>query len=297
MSKIISFRNFKEIKKKTPEKIIETKKRNKTTSGTREWADSNENFQFGCKYGCLYCYALGMAKRRTNQPESHRKNLNDWKNNITIRKDQLQKGFGKRKGRIMIPTTHDIYPENLPYTKSILKKMLEKGNRVLITTKPDPDCIISICYDFEKYKDLIQFRFTITSKDDTILQFWEPHAPNYFNRLNSLAFAFYQGFKTSISIEPFLDPHPELIIRNLEKYITESIWLGTLNTRWVSENVRDMINSNPNPIIRDIFSYAKKGTLKEIVNRCEKVANGKLRLKDSIRNILEKDARKNEKRQ
>lgn len=269
--------------------MIETKKIRKVysrTSGVKEWADSTANFQFGCKNGCLYCYALGMAKRRTNHPESHRKNLEDWTNNITIRFNQLNKGFGKRKGRIMFPTTHDIYLENLLYARNMLGKILEKGNQVLITTKPNLKSIVSLCHAFEKYKDQIQFRFTITSQDDTILQFWEPNAPRFIDRLQSVNFAYYLGYKTSISIEPFLDPHPELIISQLEKQVTESIWLGTLNTQWVSQEVRDLINNHSNPIIKNIFSYAKKETLKEIVNRCEKVANGKLRLKDSIRHIL-----------
>jgi len=270
--------------------MIETKiirKISSRTSGTKEWADSNVNFQFGCKNGCLYCYALGMAKRRTNHPESHRKNLEDWTNNIAIRKDQLQKGFGKRKGRIMFPTTHDIYSENLPYARKMLRKLLEKGNRVLITTKPNLKSIVSLCYAFEKYIDQIQFRFTITSQDDSILQFWEPNAPRFIDRLQSVNFAHNLGYKTSISIEPFLDPHPELIISQLEKKVTESIWLGTLNTQWVSKEVRKLINNHSNPVINNIFSYAKKDTLEEIVYRCKMVSNGKLRLKDSIRHILE----------
>ena len=37
------------------------------------------------------------------------------------------------------------------------------------------------------------------------------------------------GFKTSVSIEPFLDYIPQNLVTDLQPYITESIWIGPMN--------------------------------------------------------------------
>lgn len=199
------------------------------TSGTREWAGSNVNFQFGCERGCRYCYAFRMAQRRKNQPRSYRKDLDDWTNNIEIRQEIVEKGFGKRKQRIMFPSTHDITKKNIFCALIILNKILSKGNHVLITTKPDLIVVKTLCFMLQVYKPQVQFRFTITSRDESKLQFWEPNAPSFDTRFHALVHAFARGYKTSISIEPSLDPDPRGLISALEPFVTESIWLGPMN--------------------------------------------------------------------
>ena len=62
---------------------------------------------------------------------------------------------------------------------------------------------------FQEYQGLMQFRFTITSLNDKLLKFWEPNAPLFQERVSSLMFAFKNGFRTSVSIEPFLDYNPK----------------------------------------------------------------------------------------
>ena len=199
------------------------------TSGTKEWASSNVNFQFGCENGCKYCYAFRMARRRTHHPRSHRKDLEDWTNHIEIREEIITKRFGKRHGRVMFPTTHDITENNVKYAVIILRNLLARGNEVLITTKPRLKVIQMICAVLAKFKPQIQFRFTITSRHDRILKEWEPNAPSFNERMESLYFAHMAGFKTSISIEPCLEADPRILVGILEPCVTESIWLGPMN--------------------------------------------------------------------
>ncbi|KKK65407.1 hypothetical protein LCGC14_2974430, partial [marine sediment metagenome] len=78
---------------------------------------------------------------------------------------------------------------------------------------------------FYEKRDLIQFRFTITSIDNNLLSFWEPNAPLFEERLESLIHSFEKGYKTSISVEPFLDLDPFLLIDELAPFVTESIWI------------------------------------------------------------------------
>lgn len=247
------------------------------TSGTKEWANSNVNFQHGCKNGCLYCYAAQMAMRFKRF-----KSLADWTNKFYIDEKKVQKGFRKRKGRIMFPTSHDITLGNIGETLNVLEKILSKGNSVLLTTKPDLNCIIMICdvCKYFGYQDQIQFRFTITSLDAELLKKWEPYAPTFPERIASLKYAFDHGFKTSVSIEPFLDWDPEHLIAEVEPYVTESIWLGLMNTTTLPKEGRDLYKAENMRV-----NYTQNH-LDTILSSCQQAAKGKLRLKDSIRGLL-----------
>ena len=196
----------------------------KKTSGTKEWADHNVNCINGCFNDCKYCYAKMMAKRFGRATEQ------SWQQ-MSIRNKAVQKRYGKVKGRIMFPTAHDIFdfPEFLEAEFLVLDKLLKGGNEVLITTKPRETVIKQIHARFNKYKDSIQFRFTITSNKEELLKYWEPNAPPFAERLECLKFAFLNGYKTSVSIEPFLDFDPSELISLVAPYTTESIWLGKMN--------------------------------------------------------------------
>jgi len=201
-------------------------KSRKITLGTKEWADSNVNCYKGCSNNCRYCYAKIMAirfKRATNDT---------WKK-MELNIKNVEKGYHKRKGRVMFPTSHDITEESLENCLIVLRKLVQAGNEVLVTTKPRINCLKQICENFGDFKDKIQFRFTITSFDDKKLKFWEPNAPTYDERLESLKYAFNKKFKTSVSIEPFLDEDPGILLELLWTYGAPPIdvWIGSMNHR------------------------------------------------------------------
>ena len=196
----------------------------KITSGTKEWADYNVNCFKGCHNNCRYCYAKVMAKRFGRCTED------TWKD-MKVRKDIVNTKFRKYNGRVMFPSTHDIIdnPKVKKICLDIIQNLLEAKNEVLITTKPSYNVIKSIIDRFENYKNQFQFRFTITSRDDRLLSFWEPNAPVFNDRFNSLKFAFENEFKTSVSVEPFLDFEPQILIEKMYQYVTESMWIGPMN--------------------------------------------------------------------
>lgn len=246
----------------------------KITLGTKEWADSNVNCFFGCSNNCRYCYAKLMAirfKRKTND---------NWKI-MEPNQKAFNKKYFKRKGRIMFPTSHDITNESLTTCLIVLKKLLSSKNIVLITTKPSYDCIKSICNKFENYKRNIQFRFTITSIDNKILKFWEPKAPPFEERLKSLKYAFNKSYKTSVSIEPILDNNLISLIKELNPYITESIWIGKMN--YVKAN---KLNLNERKFYEQIRIINKRQNLSNIIEEVKKLNYKKIRIKDSIINFL-----------
>jgi len=207
-------------------KVLESKKikKREITSGTKEWADHNVNCIKGCSNNCRYCYAKIIAKRFGRCTEE------TW-TDIEINRDVLNKTFKKYNGRVMFPSSHDIIdtPEAKEACFIVIRKLLEAGNELLITTKPKLSITRDIIKRFYTFKSQIQFRFTITSLDNQLLSFWEPNAPPFEERLKSLKYAYEKGFKTSVSIEPFLDYNPKKLVNILSPYVTESIWLGPMN--------------------------------------------------------------------
>lgn len=206
-------------------KMIESKPiKREITSGTKEWADHNINCIKGCSNNCKYCYAKIIAKRFGRCTEE------TWKE-MEIRSDILNKAFRKYAGRVMFPSSHDIIdsPEAKEACFTVIKKLLEAGNELLITTKPRLSVTTEIIRRFHSFDSQVQFRFTITSIDNGLLSFWEPGAPAFEERFKSLKYAHKTGFKTSVSIEPFLDYNPRVLVETLLPFVTESIWLGPMN--------------------------------------------------------------------
>jgi len=194
-------------------------KRKKVVSGTGEWAASNENIQRGCENGCLYCYAASMAIHYGRATAS------SW-TEPTLNETKIAKGYARRAGRIMFPTTHDITPANLDACMTVLAKMLRVGNEVLIVSKPHLECVKRICEVFDTFKEQILFRFTIGSASDDVLGFWEPNAPPFQERLACLRHARQMGYQTSVSCEPMLDLNPEAVAEACREFISDAIWFG-----------------------------------------------------------------------
>jgi len=248
--------------------------KHKITSGTKEWADYNVNCFKGCHNNCRYCYAKMMAKRFGRTTDK------DWKI-MKIRQDVINKNFRKYNGRVMFPSSHDIIDDGKVKSNCflIIKKLLESKNELLITTKPRYSIINEIIKEFNSHKSQIQFRFTITSNNAKLLSFWEPNAPTFKERLKSLKYAFHQGFRTSVSIEPFLDYEPSKLIKTLLPYVTESIWVGPMN--YISRN---NIPKKYQLQYEEIRKNYETTHLKEIIETLQDFP--KIRLKDSVWNKL-----------
>jgi len=243
----------------------------KITSGTKEWADININCARGCVNDCRYCYAKMMAKRFGRCTED------TWKN-MEIKNQVVNKKFKKYDGRVMFPSSHDIVdiPEIKDACLTVLEKLLDVKNEVLVTTKPCLSVTKNIIERFKSYQPLLQFRFTITSKNNELLSFWEPNAPSYEERVESLILAYKEGFKTSVSIEPFLDNEPQLLVYEVAPYVTESIWIGPMN--YIPRN---NIPEEDQPMYYAMRDNVNVSHLKEIYEDLKEFP--KIRFKDSMK--------------
>ena len=137
--------------------------------------------------------------------------------------------YKKKNGRIMFPTSHDITPSNVDIAATFLRDLLDVGNEVLVVSKPHLACIKHLCDKLQDYREHLLFRFTIGSADSRLLNFWEPNAPPFEERLGALRWAYDHGFRTSVSSEPMLDIHIDKVIIAVKPFVTDAVWLGRVN--------------------------------------------------------------------
>jgi len=197
---------------------------------------------------------------------------------MELSQEKLYKNYKKRKGRVMFPSSHDIVPEFKYECFKIIEKLLDAGNSILITSKPYYSIIKELCETFKDYRNKIQFRFTITSLNNDLLNFWEEGAPTFEERLESLEYAFKTKFKTSVSIEPFLDKDPIPLVKKLYPFISDTIWLGKMNYIDV-KNVQDREFEFYDAIRKN---YGIKN-IQKIINKLKH--SKKVRYKDSIKKL------------
>ena len=135
-------------------KVLECKTNSKReiTSGTKEWADHNINCIKGCSNDCKYCYAKVMAKRFGHCTGK------TWEE-MEINRGILCKTFRKYNGCVMFPSSHDIVdiPEVKKTCFTIIHKLLQAKNELLITTKPKLSVTKHIIRRFNSFKSQIQF--------------------------------------------------------------------------------------------------------------------------------------------
>lgn len=193
-------------------------------TGTAEWAEVNENICRGCPNDCLYCYAAANAKRFKQRDREN------WHIEEFTKRSKMT-SYPARDGVIMFPSAHDITPFNVDEYIRVAKLILEKGNKLLIVSKPRIDCIAKLVGFLCEYTDQILFRFTIGSMSSRTTSFWEPGAPLPDERLKCLKLAAESGYKTSVSIEPMLAgvQGAENVVLMVKPYVTDTIWIGKMN--------------------------------------------------------------------
>lgn len=245
--------------------------------GTQEWASYNANYINGCRHNCKYCYSKAMAIR------FGRKTSKSWKNEV-VRRTSLNRKFKKIEGTIMFPSSHDIHPDHLIESLAFLQKLLIAGNRVLIVTKPHLKCILAICNEYYQYKEDILFRFTIGSSNSQTLNFWEPGAPDFEERLGSLKYAYERGFQTSVSCEPMLDNNIEDVIDKVSPFVTDSIWLGKANSLFRRLKINQEDDHETRAMANLLMKLQSDDRIISIYLRYR--SNPKIKWKESIKRVV-----------
>ncbi len=254
---------------------------NRRRSGLAQWAKHPVACFWGCSYNCRYCYARANAVGRNRKASG--KTVENWPA-MTLDAKAAGKRFGKRSGRFVFPSRHDITPETLAACTDYLKRILEPGNEVLIVTKADIRVMENLTRDLADHADRIEFRITIGSLSDETLKFWEPGAPNFQSRLLSLQAARLAGYRTSVSAEPFLDSTVDGVLAMTDEYITGTFWLGTLRNLNARVDLASLRTRQFDQFVRPLMIAHRMPHLGLRAERM--IAHLKVRLKDSILEIL-----------
>jgi DNA repair photolyase len=245
-------------------------------TGTAEWADISENIVRGCTNGCIYCYAAHKADLTNAKPRA------EWTIEEFTKRANLT-SYPHKNGVIMFPTAHDITPFNLETYLRVVKLMLAANNKVLIVSKPRFECIKRLVDELVEYKHNILFRFTICSTTPSVIEYWEPGAPTISERLESLRYAFENGYRTSVSAEPLLGGLSTAIDIETatDRYVTDTIWIGKLN------KPRIRVPMNDDSCVSSVSYIEREQTDDKIsvLYYCLR-NNPKIRWKDSIKEAM-----------
>lgn len=228
--------------------------------GTHAWVrDGGEiNLFLGCQNDCVYCYARNIAYRMKRIDDYFQWvfqciNLDVLNAKIPIHKKE------SAKYDYMFQSTSDVQSPRQAGCITIdyetpalqkLKEIVEKGHRVLITTKPRLAQIQKVCDILYPYRNQVTFRFTITSVDSRRLQIFERKASSFEERLGSIRYAYARGFNTSVSCEPLIDRSPEGVYNAVAPYLSPfdakqdigSFWVGLMKTKYMPHSYIRALN-------------------------------------------------------
>lgn len=225
-----------------------------------------------CYNNCKYCYMKGIKKRFFNTDIENLEMVVDKKKVV---KSWKKVGCEKSKV-IMFPSSHDIFDEYIDEYITVAKKMLTAGHTILIVTKPRLTCITKLISELKEYNKSILFRLTITTNDETAAQYYETNAPPISERIESIKLLFENGFRTSVSIEPFITD-PILTVEIVNKFVTDDIWIGCMSGLNMNKEIDE---KHKNELIR---LYSKE-TLIQVINILKN--NPKIFWKTSVMKIL-----------
>lgn len=191
----------------------------------KQWSKYIHNIlsvKSNCRNDCKYCYMKQLKNK------FHNVDLENF--DIILDNERVTKRWQKTHNHkmIMFPSSHDILYDYVDSFIQSALNILNAGHSLLIVTKPNINSITKMIQSFFNYKNKILFRLTITSKNDEILSFYEPNAPKYDERKECIINLYEEGYKTSLSMEPFLDD-PIIVINDLRQYVTDDIWIGTMS--------------------------------------------------------------------
>jgi len=151
----------------------------------------------GCGHGCLYCYITSYIPDAFN-PRPKEKLVE------RVRKDleKIPKG-----AVVALSNSSDPYtpPEaQLGLTRKVLQTLLERGYRVLITTKSP--LVLRDLDILRQHRDKVAVQVTITTLRDDLAAALEPRAPRPSGRLEAVRRLAAAGIPVSVRLDPII-PH------------------------------------------------------------------------------------------
>ena len=162
--------------------------------------------------------------------------------------------------------------------------MLQAGNGLLIVSKPHRDVVSKMIVELKPYRSQVMFRFSLGSASSEILHLWEPGAPDFKERLESLRLAHGAGFQTSVSCEPMLDQHIDLVIAAVRPYVTDSVWIGKANRLRCNLAFNCPDDADVRQLANQLIEWQSDTAIMELYGRLQH--DPMIKWKDSIKKVV-----------
>ena len=192
----------------------------------REYSELACNLYRGCTHGCRYCYAPSCMRTTAEKWHTHaepRPNVLKY-----LEKDAVKlRGDSRRVLFCFLSDPYQPLERIERLTRQALRIIAKYRLNSQVLTKGSADLIQE---DLGLMKDACtQLGITLCFADDTLRQYWEPHASTVEERFAVLKAAHKAGIFTWVSLEPVLDPKQALeVIRKAAPYV--NFWkIGKLN--------------------------------------------------------------------
>jgi hypothetical protein len=215
--------------------------------------------------------------------------------------DRKDVSFKKRKGRVMVPSTHDICHITVEPLAELVAGLVGAGNKVLVVSKPSlfrMRWLLGSIHDRLRHgisplelRDCISLRFTITTIHEGTARWWEDGAPSIAEREEALEYFHDQGWDVSVSIEPMLDHRRDVLklIRRLHPY-ADPIWVGKMNhpRRRLAAALDSWQVESPSTVdrLRQLRENQSDEEVRALYRDVEASGLDRVRWKDSIRMVV-----------
>lgn len=194
----------------------------------RQWSQHIHNIltaTSNCANDCAYCYMKTLKHR------FHGSDLED----LTMHTDPARVIKGWRRVRageapkmFMFPSSHDIFPEFVDDYILAARAILAAGHELMVVTKPRRPVVDALMRALARHRGRVVFMLTITTSAPGQMAKYEARAPPLAERLACLQALHAAGFRTAVSVEPYLsDPRATLAL--VRPYVTEKVWIGPMS--------------------------------------------------------------------
>lgn len=196
----------------------------------REYAALAVSLYWGCPHRCRYCYVPESLRISPDKTETWY-NVRPRPNVIP----QLEKEFRKMKDQndqteILMSFTCDPFnaaEEKYRLTWQALELAVKYDVHVTTLTKATPE--MGYMDFMAEHSDLFRYGASLTFSNERDRAIWEPEAAPIWDRVDALDYAYDQGLRTWVSLEPTPYPEQSLELIRRTHEIVDQYKIGKFN--------------------------------------------------------------------
>ncbi|MCX8208774.1 MAG: radical SAM protein [Sulfolobales archaeon] len=204
----------------------------------------------GCGHGCLYCYASSYIRNFFNPRP----------------KKSLGRALVKDLGKLPLGTVIEMSTSSDPYTppemdlrisREAIREILERGFRLLITTKST--LVLRDLDILARYRDKVAVAITITTLDSGVASVLEPGAPHPEERLRAVRKLSEAGVPTLVRLDPivpYVNDEYSLVAKLVDRAVSAGALQITSSTyKARADSLKRLLNAFPHVSSKIVEAY------------------------------------------